>query len=72
LIPGVRSTKGIREWRTERSAAKDASFQAYKALYEAGLLNDHLLPLSRSWTEDEPCSEEDMAAIVDSRPQLDP
>ena len=70
LIPGVRSTKGIGEWRTERCAAKDASFQAYKALYEAGLLNDHLLPLSHSWAEEEQCDQEDMAATVEIRPQL--
>jgi hypothetical protein len=68
----VRQTKGIQEWRTERAAAKDASFQAYKILYEAGLLNDHLLPLSHSWAEDEPPDQEDMAATVDIRPQLNP
>jgi hypothetical protein len=43
----LRSTRGRREWRTERAAMRDAAFQCYVALFEAGLLNDHLLPLTR-------------------------
>lgn len=31
-------------WRSEKNATKDAAFQAYQALYEAGLVNEHLLP----------------------------
>ena len=31
-------------WASERNATKDAAFQAYLALYEAGLINEHLLP----------------------------
>jgi dsRNA-specific ribonuclease len=72
LIPSVRWTKGTGDWRTERSAVKDAAFQAYKVLYEAGLLNEHLLPLSHSWDEDEPNCQEDMAATVDIRPEFSP
>jgi dsRNA-specific ribonuclease len=72
LIASVRSTKGILEWRTERCAAKDASFQAYKALYEAGLLNDNLLPLSHSWVEEEQYEQEDLAATIEIRSQLNP
>ncbi|KAH9206065.1 RNase3 domain-containing protein [Leptodontidium sp. 2 PMI_412] len=33
-------------WRSEKNAMKDAAFEAYTALYHAGLVNDHLLPLS--------------------------
>ena len=33
-------------WRSEKKATKDAAFEAYVALYHAGLINDHLLPLS--------------------------
>ncbi|KIE01203.1 Dicer-like protein 2, partial [Metarhizium majus ARSEF 297] len=31
-------------WRSEKNATKDAAFQAYQTLYEAGLVNKHLLP----------------------------
>jgi dsRNA-specific ribonuclease len=68
----VRCTKGLQEWRTERSAVIDASFQAYKRLYQAGLLNDHLLPLSRSWAEDDQEDQEHMPTKVEIKPQLDP
>ena len=45
----LRSARGRRAWRTEKAAMKDAAFQCYAALYKAGLLNDHLLPLTRDW-----------------------
>lgn len=41
----VRQAKGIRAWVSERNACMDAAFQAYKALYEIGLVDEHLLPL---------------------------
>ncbi|KAF2669714.1 hypothetical protein BT63DRAFT_267528 [Microthyrium microscopicum] len=72
VISSVRSTQGLSTWKTEKAAAKDASFQAYKALHEAGLLNDHLLPLSRSWTEDVIPDEDAIAALINSRPQYNP
>lgn len=31
-------------WLSEKNATKDAAFQAYQALYAAGLVNEHLLP----------------------------
>ncbi|GFF27465.1 RNA helicase/RNAse III, putative [Aspergillus udagawae] len=45
--PKVRRTEGRRWWCTERAAMKETAFQAYKALYEFGLVNDHLLPLTK-------------------------
>jgi len=33
------------------SSHKDAVFQCYAALFEAGLLNDHLLPLIHDWSD---------------------
>jgi dsRNA-specific ribonuclease len=42
--PAVRIASGIETWATERLAKQDAAFEAYKALYQAGLVNDHLLP----------------------------
>lgn len=41
----VRSACSKSFWMTEKMARKDAAFEAYKALYHAGLVNDNLLPL---------------------------
>ncbi|KAE8378630.1 ATP-dependent helicase dcl2 [Aspergillus bertholletiae] len=46
--PKVRRIQGKLWWKTERAAVKDTAFQAYRALYEFGLLNDHLLPLTKN------------------------
>ncbi|KAI6114085.1 hypothetical protein F5141DRAFT_1002265 [Pisolithus sp. B1] len=52
---------------SKRSAYQHAAFQAYVALYEAGLLNDHLLPLmsvkERVLDEDEQL----LLALIDKR-----
>jgi superfamily II DNA or RNA helicase len=40
----LRQFESQRRWLAEQNATKDAAFQAYKALYEAGLVNEHLLP----------------------------
>ncbi|KAL4877813.1 hypothetical protein BJY04DRAFT_221780 [Aspergillus karnatakaensis] len=48
VTPSARCAEGTSWWKTERAARKDAAFQAYKALYEHGLVNDNLLPLSQS------------------------
>ncbi|KAI0426631.1 RNase3 domain-containing protein [Xylaria sp. FL1042] len=45
LPKALRRVKGLRRWYSERNAFKDAAFQAFKALYEAGLVNDNLMPL---------------------------
>ncbi|MCJ1405712.1 Dicer-like protein 2 [Xylographa trunciseda] len=41
----VRVAQGSSWWKTEKLAKSDAAFEAYIALYRAGLVNDHLLPL---------------------------
>ncbi|KAI1418258.1 hypothetical protein F5Y13DRAFT_150976 [Hypoxylon sp. FL1857] len=41
----LRRIKGSSIWYSEKNASKDAAFQAYKAIYKAGLLNNNLLPL---------------------------
>ncbi|KAF3765860.1 dicer-like endonuclease [Cryphonectria parasitica EP155] len=41
----LRQVTSSRTWVSEKNACMDAAFQAYKALYEAGLVDDHLLPL---------------------------
>ncbi|KAJ4343390.1 Dicer-like protein 2 [Ascochyta clinopodiicola] len=47
----VRTAKSLESWRTEKMARKDAAFEAYKALYLAGLVNDNMLPV-RQETDD--------------------
>jgi len=34
------------KWKSEKNAIKDAAFEAYVALYNEGLVDEHLLPLS--------------------------
>ncbi|KAF6816826.1 dicer-like protein 2 [Colletotrichum sojae] len=40
----VRCASSRRAWKSEKNAKKDAAFQAYVALYKAGLVNQNLLP----------------------------
>ncbi|CAM1509468.1 Fc.00g032070.m01.CDS01 [Cosmosporella sp. VM-42] len=40
----LRRAKSVSAWQSEKNATKDAAFQAYIALYKAGLINDNLLP----------------------------
>ena len=41
----VREAQGRAFWKSEKLAKQDVAFEAYVALYRAGLVNDHLLPL---------------------------
>ncbi|KAF4625953.1 hypothetical protein G7Y89_g12212 [Cudoniella acicularis] len=43
----VREAESQGLWKSEKNAIRDAAFQAYVALYKAGLVNDNLLPLLR-------------------------
>ncbi|KNG50113.1 hypothetical protein TW65_03031 [Stemphylium lycopersici] len=64
--PAVRTASSSESWITEKMAQKDAAFEAYKALYVAGLVNENLLPVR---------DEEDHAAqyqIRDDQPSLVP
>ncbi|KAI0449605.1 RNase3 domain-containing protein [Xylaria acuta] len=45
LPRSIRRVEGLQQWYSERNAFKDAAFQAFKAIYEAGLVNDNLMPL---------------------------
>ncbi|KAK0747633.1 hypothetical protein B0T21DRAFT_379640 [Apiosordaria backusii] len=45
LSPSLRRAQSLRPWPSEAFACKDAAFQAYKQLYEAGLVNQNMLPL---------------------------
>ncbi|KAI1293352.1 RNase3 domain-containing protein [Xylaria venustula] len=42
----VRRVKSSRLWYSENNASKDAAFQAFKAVYAAGLVNDNLMPVT--------------------------
>ncbi|OAR02866.1 hypothetical protein LLEC1_01755 [Akanthomyces lecanii] len=45
-LPGkLRRFQSSRPWKSEANAMKDAAFQAYLALFRAGLVNKNLLPL---------------------------
>ncbi|WPH02283.1 putative RNA helicase/RNAse III [Acrodontium crateriforme] len=62
IASSMRTTKALKEWKSERSAAKDAAFQAYASLYRGGLINSNLLPLSHSWD----IVENDVMDVMDS------
>lgn len=40
----IREAESARGWKSEHNAVKDAAFHSYMKLYEAGLINDHLMP----------------------------
>jgi hypothetical protein len=71
----VRTIESTKSWMSEKNAMKDAAFEAYLALYRAGLINENLLPLLRhDVVTDELTSSmvEKRAAIVNVREQLNP
>lgn len=41
----VREARSRAAWRTEKTAKRDAAFEAYIQLYHAGLISDNLLPI---------------------------
>ena len=45
LVPELRCFESLHAWSSEANACKDAAFQAYAKLYEAGLVNRNLLPI---------------------------
>ncbi|KAI1769633.1 hypothetical protein GGR53DRAFT_473403 [Hypoxylon sp. FL1150] len=52
LPPDLRRMESSGVWSTEKNASKDAAFQAYVAIYKAGLLNDNLLPLKDEFLQE--------------------
>ncbi|KAL2040995.1 hypothetical protein N7G274_006453 [Stereocaulon virgatum] len=61
----LREAHSLRQWKTEKMAKRDAAFEAYAALYKAGLVNEHLLPLGHV---DEGVDE--AYAAIEKRPSL--
>lgn len=56
ITPALRIARSCNTWKTEKMARKDAAFEAYRALYHAGLVNENLLP---SKDEDEEQTSQD-------------
>ncbi|KAL2117135.1 hypothetical protein VTJ04DRAFT_9303 [Mycothermus thermophilus] len=70
LPPELRKFQGLHAWRSDNAAYRDAAFQAYQALYRAGLVNKNLLPV----TEDDLIGDkiEKREGTVVVREQMDP
>ncbi|KAG6013396.1 hypothetical protein E4U54_006810 [Claviceps lovelessii] len=73
LLPSFVPTKlrvidGKLRWLSEKNATKEVAFEAYRALYEAGMVNEHLLPFKY---EDIP-GVEDRASEVEVEALFDP
>lgn len=62
----VRYAESRSMWKSERIAIKDAAFEAYVALYRAGLVNDNLLPLLRH----DPIADDLMSFAIETRASL--
>jgi hypothetical protein len=69
LDHGLREHKSQLQWGSEKNATKDAAFEAYVALYHAGLVNDHLLPLT--FMEDSKYME-DQDSLIEVQQQFNP
>lgn len=48
LDPALHEFESSKSWSTKKYAREDAALQAYRALFEARLVNDHLLPIQLS------------------------
>jgi hypothetical protein len=68
--PAVRRASGLDSWLTERMAKRDAAFEAYIALYKAGLVNENLLPLKMTKNED--IEIETRPSLVETSEQFNP
>lgn len=65
LPPELRRIEGIRSWLSEADACRDAAFQAYQKLYEAGLVGKHLLPIREESVFGELESRDGLANVKD-------
>lgn len=67
----VRSACSKSLWITERMARKDAAFEAYKALYHAGLVNENLLPVGHIEVDETYSAVEKRPSMVEVSDQID-
>ncbi|KAI1471063.1 uncharacterized protein F4812DRAFT_164917 [Daldinia caldariorum] len=68
LPPELRRVESTGLWFTEKNASKDAAFIAYKAIYDAGFLNNNLMPLQTEFKEEI----ESRDSIIEASEQWDP
>lgn len=66
----VRCATSSRAYTTEVTAIKDAAFEAYVALYEAGLVNEHWLPLVKDYGPEVSSRHIDQPSIIDVSERL--
>ncbi|OAP55435.1 hypothetical protein AYL99_10408 [Fonsecaea erecta] len=66
LPPNLQTAESKFSWRTEKVAKQDAAFQAYLALYKAGLVTEHLLPPEWPTEDNTECSAESSIEKRDS------
>jgi dsRNA-specific ribonuclease len=74
ISPSLRFAQSERSWKTERMAKNDAAFQAYKALYQAGLVNNNMLP-DRQQGDDNPTDSQIpdyTSSLIEFSPTFDP
>ncbi|EME87995.1 uncharacterized protein MYCFIDRAFT_104430, partial [Pseudocercospora fijiensis CIRAD86] len=69
--PDLRSARSAESWSREELAIKDAAFEAYVALHQAGLINDNLLPPLHEHEESESSGRHsDQSRLVDGSNRL--
>ena len=67
IDPSLRETSSLESWQTHTMVKKDCAFEAYRKLYDAGLVNDHLLPYEAIPEEVAEIEERESFADVSSR-----
>jgi dsRNA-specific ribonuclease len=70
--PAFRHRESARAWLTERKAKKDAAFQAYKGLYDGGLINNNLLPFRKKYDAPYADVQDERPSIIEVSRRLDP
>lgn len=69
LDPSLHEFESSKIWSTKKYAREDAALQAYRALFEAGLINHHLLPVKLTDILDFHASTQSCYTLP---PQMDP
>ncbi|KAF2839628.1 ribonuclease III [Patellaria atrata CBS 101060] len=72
LHASVRKATSAKSWQSERRARKDAAFQAYIQLYNAGLVNENLLPLRSDKDVPEQNLVDNRESTIELTPGYDP
>ena len=71
LLPAeLKEVRGLKTWRTEKAAKRDAAYVAFVKIHQKGLVNDHLLPPPMPRKNAVP--PETRAAFANIRSQINP